>query len=73
MLWASIQEWVLESLLVPYALLVEDEELSGLHIPEHEVFVEQVSGPHEVVFDGFSGHLLKIFDVDDVLVNLPKH
>lgn len=63
---------MLESLLVPYALLVEHENLLGFHVAENHVLVEEVSCPHELVLDGLSWNLLEIFDVDDVLRDLSK-
>lgn len=67
MLWASIQEWVLESLLVPYALLVEDEKLLRFHVAEDHVLIEEISGPNEFIGDGLRWNFLEIFDIDDVL------
>jgi hypothetical protein len=63
---------VLESLLVPYALLVKDENLLAFHITEHHVLVEEISGPHQLVFNGLCWHLLEILDIDNVLGNLSE-
>jgi hypothetical protein len=63
----SIQEGVLESLRVPYSLLVENEELSRFHVAEHHVLVEEVARPDELVLDSFSRNFFQVLDVDDVL------
>jgi len=68
----SIQEWVLESLWVPYALLVEYEKFLGFHVAENHVLVEHISCPDELVLNGFGWNLLDIFDVDDMLRDLAK-
>ena len=63
---------MLESLLVPYALLVEDEHLGGLHVAEHHVLVEDITCPHELVLDGLCWNSLEVLDVHDAPVDLPK-
>jgi hypothetical protein len=63
---------VLESLRVPYALLVEHEKLLCFHVAENHVLVKHVSCPDELVLDSLGWNLLEIFDVDDVLRDLSK-
>jgi hypothetical protein len=63
---------VLESLRVPYALLVEHEKFCGFHVTEDHVLVEDISCPDELILDGLGWNLLEIFDVDDVLRDLSK-
>ena len=61
---------MVERVLVPDALPIEDEELTAGHVPEDEAVIEVVSEPHEFVLDGFGVHLLEVLDVHDDLPGL---
>lgn len=43
----SVEKLVLKSILVPVAVLVEDEDFTGRSITENHVSVEHVDLPHE--------------------------
>ena len=63
---------MLEGFFVPYTLLVEDENLLGLHVTEYHLLIEHISGPHQHIGDGFHRDFLKIFNVNEMSLNLAE-
>ncbi len=49
---------MLESILVPDAIVIKNEDFHGLHIAEDEVLVEKVRGPEHLAGDDVSFDLL---------------
>ena len=70
---SSEEEWVLEGLLVPLALLIEDEDFSSCGIAEAQVGIEHVDVPHERCIDLSSINLLEILDVDIESLHRTEH
>ena len=60
---------MLECVFVPYALLVEHEELLRLAVAEDQAIVEEVTLPHQLVSDHLGRDALQVGDVNDVLVD----
>ena len=54
---------MLEGLFVPYSLLVEHEDFLSLHIPKQHFLIEQISGPHELVGNGFCWNFFEILHI----------
>ena len=64
---------MVEGVLVPDALLIEDEHLTCRHVPEDEVLIEHITCPHKLVFDNLCIHFLQVFDINNKLLGSTKH
>ena len=63
---------MLEGLLVPYSLLIEDENFLSFHITEYHILIEDISCPHKLIRDSFHRDFLKIFNINEMSLNLSK-
>ena len=63
---------MVEGVLVPDALLIEDEQLPSRHITEHQILIKHVTRPHKLVRDHLCVHLFQVFDVDNILLSSTK-
>lgn len=68
----SVQERVIQRILVPDAIPVEHEQLTSGHVSENHVLIEEVAEPHKFVLNSLSIDLLKVIDVNDVLDGVPE-
>ena len=55
---------MLQSVLVPNTISIEYEQFSRLHVTEYHFLIEHITEPHQVVSNGVSIDLLKIFDIN---------
>ena len=61
---------MLQSILVPDAVFIENEDLARIGVAEYKFLVEGVGYEHQVVLDVLLGiDLLQIPDVDDLTVS----
>lgn len=68
----SVEERVLQSFLIPVAILIEDEDFTRGWIAEAKIGVEHVDFPHEVSLNLFSIDLFQVANVNIVSLNLTK-
>ena len=64
---------MLQTLLVPVTILVENKEFSALGIFEAEIWVKHVDLPHERSFHLGTIDLLQASNVYDVALHVTKH
>ena len=69
----SVEKRVLQTLLVPVTILVENKEFAALGIFEAEIWVEHVDLPHERSFHLGAIDLLEASNVYDVALNFSEH
>lgn len=63
----SVQERMIERILVPDAIPVEDEQLTSGHVSENHVLIEDIADPHKFILNGIGIDLFNVFDVNYVL------
>ena len=68
----SVQERVIECVLVPISVPIEDEKLTSGLVSENKVLIEDHTIPHEFVLNSFGINLLKVIDVHYVLGSVAK-
>ena len=49
---------MLESILIPDAIVIKNKDFLGVHIAEDEVLVEKVGGPEHLAWNDISFNLL---------------